>query len=135
MFDTYITFDYRGITDAHGNEITNADEAAERFVYTLARAARDADWAEYIAHAVVRETPFTAVVRLVLTDEVSRDRLAEMLQHHLYDECYLEGGFTLGVLREFTVTLLVPCEFTVKATSVDEAVEKALAANKGARLA
>lgn len=136
MYDTYVTFDFRGVTDTDGNEITDPDEASERFVYTLSRAARDSGWSEYIAHAVVRETPFTVVVRLVLTDEVSREDLVEMLQYHLYDEGYLgEGGFTLGVLREFTVTLLVPTEFTVKATSVDEAVEKALATNKGARRA
>lgn len=135
MHATYVTFDYRGIADAHGNEITNPDEAAERFAYTLSRAASDSRWPEYLGHAVVRETPFTAVVRLVLTEEVNGEALVEMLQHHLYDEGLLEGGFTLGVLREFTVTLMVPQEFTVKATSVDEAVEKALAINKGARQA
>lgn len=135
MYDTYVTFDFLGVTDTDGNEITDIDEASERFVYCLSRAARDSGWSEYIAHAIVRETPFTAVVRLVLTEEVSRMDLIEMLQYRLYDEGYLEGGFTLGVLREFTVTLLVPCEFTVKATSVDEAVEKALATNKGARVA
>jgi hypothetical protein len=135
MYDTYVTFDFCGITDVDGIEITDCNTAAERFVYCLARAARDSGWSEYIAHAIVRETPFTTVVRLVLTEEVSRAHLCGLLQHHLYDEGCLEGGFTLGVLREFTVTLLVPQEFTVKATSVDAAVEKALAANKGARLA
>jgi hypothetical protein len=134
MYDTYVTFDFCGITDVDGIEITDCNTAAERFIACLARAARDSGWSEYIAHAVLRETPFTTVVRLVLTEEVSRAHLCGLLQHHLYDMGCLEGGFTLGVLREFTVTLLVPQEFTVKATSVDEAVEKALAANKGTRL-
>ena len=31
MYNTYVTFDFRGVTDTDGAEITDIDEASERF--------------------------------------------------------------------------------------------------------
>lgn len=125
MHAYYVTFTYEHITHPDTGAELVERPAYDQWVAEFNCAV--CEWTDLVAFKVteVHSDECRAVVRLVLPEAATTERLAEDVQEHLYDRGGLSGHFQVGVARHYIVEVTLTREIAVLATSEQAAREEA----------